>query len=188
MSLNDATAKLRENIVKMIQESIPVQTVWCVVKSVDWSKKTMVAEDTTHKLDYNDVLLGLDVLTKKPKVNTKCLIGILENKEAQAFLITCDELDAFEFQTTDAKIKLKVEDDTWTWNDGNNKGIPITPKVVQRLNNLENKVNQILAWTLTHTHTGVITGPSSSGVPSVGVNGTLTNTVDNDIENNKIKH
>lgn len=188
MSLSDEIARLRESIIKTIKENVPVQNVWCTVKSVDWDAKTMVCISTTDKLEYHDVLLGLDMLYKKPKVNTKCLISALENKEAQAYMVICDEVDAIEFQTTDAALKLKIEDDVWTWNDGNNKGLVKMPAAKEQYNKIENKLNQLI-----QIFSGWIPVPNDGGAALKTALGTwvsqnLTLTEESDIENTKIKH
>lgn len=69
------------------------QLVWATVKSVDYTKKTMTATSIVHELDYFNVLLGLGSFYRKPKVGTKCLLGILGDKTSATFLI---EAEAFE--------------------------------------------------------------------------------------------
>ena len=64
---------------KKIGEKIPIQTEWGVVGSVDWENKTAIVK--VDDLDYDDVLLGLGNEYRKPVEGTKCLIGIIENKE-----------------------------------------------------------------------------------------------------------
>lgn len=188
MGLSEEIAKLRQSIHQMIQENTPVLTIWCTVKSVDWDNKTMVATGTTDKLDYNDVLLGLDSVAKKPKVGTKCLIGLIENKDAQSFMITCDELDAVEFQTTEAALKWKAEDDTWTWNDGSNEGMV---KVIELTNDLKaiqqdlNTIKQVFSSWNPIANDG---GAALKSAASVWASQNLTESNKDNLQNNKIKH
>jgi hypothetical protein len=71
----------------------PANTVWVTVKSVDWDKKVMDVVSVMDGLEYFDVVLGLGSYLPKPKVGTKCIIGILEGNEAATFLIHADEVD-----------------------------------------------------------------------------------------------
>lgn len=73
-----------------------VQTQWVVVKSVDWDKKRMTATGLLDGLDFNDVLLGLGSVYLKPSVNKQCLIGLINNNPANAFLIEAEEVEAIE--------------------------------------------------------------------------------------------
>lgn len=108
-----------------------------------------------------------------PKVNSMVLIGTIENNENNAFVLMCSEITDV---TIDAKIII---------NDGNNKGMVKLPELIQQVNKLENKVNEILTWTTTHTHP--VPSLGTSGV-AVGVMGALTLTTENDLENKDIKH
>jgi hypothetical protein len=88
---------------------IDVQTHWCNVKSVDWDKKTMVATGLVDDLDFFDVNLGVGSIYKKPKVKTKCLIGIINNNIADAFLIECDEIQEIVFTSGESEFIIKEE-------------------------------------------------------------------------------
>ena len=88
-NITELGAVLNERTKKLID----VQTHWCNVKSVDWDKKTMVATGLVDDLDFFDVNLGVGSIYKKPKIKTKCLIGIINNNIADAFLIECDEIE-----------------------------------------------------------------------------------------------
>ncbi|MFN8238640.1 MAG: hypothetical protein U0T77_10770 [Chitinophagales bacterium] len=187
--MSEEISKLRESIHKMIQENTPVLTIWCSVKSVDWDSKTMVATGTTDKLDYNDVLLGLDSVCKKPKIGTKCLIGIIENKDAQSFLISCDEVDAIEFQTTGAAMKWKVEDDTWTWNDGENEGIVKVLELTSDLNKIQQDLNALKtvfssAWAVVPSDGGA----ALKAAAATWAGQTLELSNKDNLQNNKIRH
>jgi hypothetical protein len=159
---------LRRNLSKMAQKQIVVQTEWVVCKSVNWDEKTLAATDA-NGVEISDILCGLEMLQIKPKENAKCLIGMIDNNNAQAFLINCEEVEEV------------------VWNGGNNKGLVKLPELIDKLNAIENKVNDIITWTATHTHAGVTPGGGTSGV-AVGVTGTLTTTQEGDLENEKIKH
>ncbi len=76
-----------------IKEMLPVQTFWAVCKSVDWDAKTMVAVGQTDELEYEEVSLGNGSIYKRPAVDTMCLLGIIENNGAIAFLIAAEKIE-----------------------------------------------------------------------------------------------
>ena len=88
-----------------IRELIPIQTTWATVKKVDWEKKTMTATGLEDDLDYFDVLLGISSEARKPKVGTKCIIGIIGNS-ANAFLIEADELEEIIFKVNQTELTI----------------------------------------------------------------------------------
>ena len=91
-----------------IRELIPIQTFWATVKNVDWDKKTMTATGLIDDLDNFDVLLGLGSQARKPKVGTKCLLGIIGNSP-NAFLIEADELEEFFFKSGESELTIKTD-------------------------------------------------------------------------------
>ena len=88
-----------------IRELIPIQTSWAIVKSVDWEKKTMTATGLIDDLDNFDVLLGIGAEFRKPKVGTKCLIGIIGNSP-NSFLIEADELEEIFYKTGESEFTI----------------------------------------------------------------------------------
>jgi hypothetical protein len=85
------------------------QMVWAIVKSVDWENKTMVATDLIDELDYYNVLLGIGAVYKKPKIGTKCLLGVIGNKASATFLIEASEIE--ETIYTSDKTIFKIKED-----------------------------------------------------------------------------
>lgn len=89
--------KATDEFIRLMKEqqksAVNPQLIWAIVKEVDWAEKTMIAEDLVDGLSYFDVLLGLGSFYRRPKVGTKCLLGILGDKVAATFLI---EAEAFE--------------------------------------------------------------------------------------------
>ena len=104
-NITELGAVLNERTKKLID----VQTHWCNVKSVDWDKKTMVATGLVDDLDFFDVNLGVGSIYKKPKSKTKCLIGIINNNIADAFLIECDEIEEIVFTSGESEFIIKEE-------------------------------------------------------------------------------
>jgi hypothetical protein len=96
------------------------------------------------------------------------------------------DADGLLFEIADTKIK--ISDGEIKLNDGSMGGLVKVIQLTQKLNNLENKVNQLITAYNSHVHTGVTTGPGSSAITPSTVSGTLTPTNRGDIENEKIVH
>lgn len=62
-------------------------------KNVNWDERTMTAVGINDNLEYYDVWLGLGAISVKPKVNTECLIGIVEGQDNVSFLIDASEVE-----------------------------------------------------------------------------------------------
>ncbi len=87
---------------------VKVQTCWVKAKVVDWGNKTMVAEGLTDGLDFNDINLGVGHLYRKPKQGSVCLIGLIENKEAAAFLIDAEEVEEYVLNVNESLFKIDL--------------------------------------------------------------------------------
>lgn len=85
-----------------------------------------------------------------------------------------------------ADTKLSLTDGLTKFNDGNLGGLLKVNDVLQKINNLENKVNAIITIFNNHVHTGVTTGAGSSAISPTPISGTLTPTQKSEIENTKI--
>lgn len=90
-------------------------------------------------------------------------------------------------KTVDPVIIMYSGIDKIVMRGGQFDGLTKVEKLTEKLNNLENKVNDLITWTGTHTHVGVTSGPSSTGT-ATPVTGTLTPTQQSDIENDNITH
>lgn len=94
---------------------IDVQTHWCTVKEVDWDKKTMTATGVIDGCDFFEVNLGIGSISRNPTIDSKCIIGIINNNAADAFLIECESVD--EIEISDATgFKLLLKDGKMTIN------------------------------------------------------------------------
>ena len=99
-----------DDFVRMLEEQttskVNAQIVWVKATEVDWSSKTMTAVSLLDDLEYFDVQLGLGSIYKKPKVGTKCLVGIIENKPAASFLIEAVEVEESIYTSKDASFVI----------------------------------------------------------------------------------
>jgi hypothetical protein len=96
-----------------------------------------------------------------PVVGSSCLLTFRDGNKGRPQLLFCDQID-----------KLLVNCNLVQFNGGNNGGMVEVIKLVTKLNNLEQAVNNIQVWAATVT-------PPYSAQP-------LTPTQRGDIENNKI--
>jgi hypothetical protein len=86
-----------------------------------------------------------------------------------------------------ANTKLFISDGLTKFNEGNLGGLVKVIELTTKLNNLENKVNQLLTAFNSHTHILTLsTGTGTAAPTSSQVSGTLTPTQRADIENTEI--
>ncbi|MCZ2393420.1 MAG: hypothetical protein LC105_06170 [Chitinophagales bacterium] len=118
---------------------IKVQTAWATVKSVDWNKKTMTATGVRDGLDYYNVSLGVGAIFIKPKSDTLCLIGMIENKDAAWMLLDAKEAIAVEVKVGDVKVAIDGIAGKWMVNNEQTGLKDILTKIHDTILNL--KVN-----------------------------------------------
>jgi hypothetical protein len=83
--------------------------------------------------------------------------------------------------------KTNVNCEDFTFNQGDNKGLVKVVSLTTKLNNLENKVNEIISTFNAHFHTSAAAGSPTTptATPIVGI---IIPTQQEDIENTKITH
>lgn len=121
---------------------VDVQTHWCNVKSVDWEKKTMIATGLVDELDFHEVNLGIGSIYKRPKVKTKCLIGIINNNLADAFLIECDEVEEIVF--TSGTSILTINEDGFVVKQSDESLKDVLNDLITEINKLNDEVSKIV--------------------------------------------
>ena len=94
---------MKEHSKKSIQDA----QVWVIVKSVDWDDRTMTATSVVDDLDYYDVQLGLGSYYRKPKVGTRCLLGLPNSQNAATFLIEAEAFEEAVFTSADSVLTIK---------------------------------------------------------------------------------
>jgi hypothetical protein len=94
--VSDNITKLGKVFNDRTQALINVQTHWAIVKEVDWQNKTMTATGLVDDCDFFDVNLGIGAIHTKPVEGSKCLIGIINNNIADAFLIEAERIEQIE--------------------------------------------------------------------------------------------
>lgn len=96
-------------ILKDRAKNAVVQTHWCTVKAVDWAGRNMTATGIIDGLDFHNVQLGLGSVNIKPKVGTKCLVGIIANNAASSFLISAEEILEIAIKAGSSELTVKEE-------------------------------------------------------------------------------
>lgn len=152
----------------------------CTVNSVDNNERTCEVTPLNGNADLGSVRIQATLelaegLYIEPKVNSTVLVAYIN--QTQAAVIQCSEIENIYIDTNGNTV----------FNGGHNGGLIKISDLVTKLNNLENKVNEIVTWSSAHTHTGVTPGPGSSGT-AVGIVGSLTPTTVNELENDKVQH
>lgn len=93
MAKGNNISELAKAIKEAGKRHLTIQTQWAKVKAVDWEAKTMTATGVADDLDYLDVNLGLGVVHIKPKKDSLCLLGKIENQDAATYLIDVKEVE-----------------------------------------------------------------------------------------------
>lgn len=112
-----------------------------------------------------------------PEVSSPCLLCFRDGSAGRPQILFVDKI-----------LKLLVNCGTVMFNGGELGGMAKVIDLTSKLNNLENLVNDLIVKYNAHTHTGVTTGPGSSGPTVAQETETLTLTVRTDIEDTKILH
>lgn len=144
MNTQEQKELIRTAIRSMVTDMVPLQTMFGIVRSVDWTSKTMTVE--VDELEIEDVLLSIDgsaADVKKPKVGKKVLCGIIENEEQILFMLWCEEYEE------------------WQLNGDKNGGLVITPRLVQELAKLSARVNRL--------ESAINGGVAATGTPDSGL-------------------
>lgn len=124
------------------------------------------------------VLIGSQAsIYEVPVVGSTCLIRWRDNHRQ---LPQIDSFDQVEDYYIEPKTNLFISAKKTQFNDGSNGGIPLSPNVSDRLNKIENLVNDLIIKYNTHIHP-LTTGTSSPTVTQETQ--TLTPTQPSDIEN-----
>lgn len=167
----------------------PVYLCEAEVTSVDEAARTCeaVAISGRSEVPFTGVRLmpGVaDGILTVPAVGSTIIVSY--SKRIKPFVLQFSEVDKWVLISGSSFIEVK--DGKITLNDGTFDGLVKVGELTEKLNNLENKVNALLTAYNSHTHTGVTTGPGTSGSTASVVTGTLPLTQQADIENDTVIH
>lgn len=184
--------KLRSLLQANTKGQIPVQNVWVICTSVDWHAKTMECKGVVDNLEYFDVLLGIGHKYIKPVVGTKCLIGLIQNKSAAAFIIYAEEIEEYLIEDKTG-FKFHLNEGNLTINGDEFGSMIKIEELVQKVNRLENKLNDLVAKYNAHIHITTATVGASATPGTIAPTTTTETPISpltavSDLENPKIKH
>jgi len=170
------------------------QVIEATVKSVDWDKRVCTVT-TSDNYDITNVRLRAKKDgTKtgwvcKPKVNSDVLVALVYNKPLNTFIAMFGELDGIVMVDGNGNeiFNIDVPNGKFVFNGGNHDGMVKVVELTQKVNNLENKVNELI-----NILRGVSVALAPSGTypfaPIFTPVQTLTPTQQSDIEDTKITH
>ena len=167
MTIDEQLKKGFENIGKSGRQA---QLRWCTVTSVDKEKRVMDAVGESDGLDYFDIGLGTGSVNVYPKPGSLCLIGIVEGRETDPFLISAAEVESIE-----------VTAETIVINGGGLGGLVKVGELTEKLNAFIDVFNK-------HTHQVSTTGSASAQTGTAAAPaGTAQKVNREDIENKNIQ-
>ena len=165
-----------------------------IVKSVDWGKRSCVVT-VDEEYDVPDVRLRSlnDGNTYgycfKPAVNSVVLIAIIYNKPLNAYVCMFSQLDNISLVDGNGTemYSIDIANGNFVFNGGNNGPMVIIDKLVTKINQLENKYNELLNLLNSHVH--VCAAPTvNSGPPVVPFTDQIQQvTQSSELANDKIK-
>lgn len=170
-----------KDLIKQMSDPGVINTQVATITSVDEDNCSCEAK-LLDGIELFDVNLKSIIDNKKgivciPKVNSKVLVGYINNDSKNAFVVAFDELD-----------KVTVECDSIIINKGDNKGMVKLPELVDKLNSIEQDLN-----TLKNVFSSWVVAPNDGGGALKGAaaswfGNVLSTTTESDLENAKIKH
>jgi hypothetical protein len=146
-----------------------IYSVICTIAEIDEDSNTCTCSPidgvSADLLDVKLIAQESNGFIIYPKIDSQVIVTFL-NKQS-GYVSMCSEID---------KIYL---------NGKNFNGLVKIDDLVTKLNDLENKVNALVAYSASHTHpvSGPLAGPTTTPVT-----GSLTPTVRGDLENTTVSH
>ena len=155
-----------------------------IVQSIQGNTCTVTIDDQMVLPAVNLQAASCDGWLLVPSVGSTVVIAY--STQISAFVALYSDIDHAYLQVGDSSITI-LKDGNIGLNDGSFKGLVKGGALTQKLNNLENKVNELISNFNAHTH-GVVAVGSPTSPTTTPISGTLTPTTEADIENNKITH
>lgn len=193
MSLN---SDIRDGIIEIVRRahlsSDKSEFFTAEVTDVQEDKRTctVISISSETQMEYSDVGLMpqvADGILYVPKVGS--IVVVENNTNLQPYVFMFSELDKVLLVTGDQSIEMK--DGGIKFNNGSFYGLVKVKELTDKLNNLENKVNDLIGTYNSHTHIVVTTAASGTWTSATGLpqeSGTLTPTTQSEIENKVITH
>lgn len=180
--------ELRQSIRRMV--SVPTQVIEAEVTAVDKDADTCTLEPvngdaTMVNVRLRSIIDNADAgLRIYPVIGSIVLAGIIANDDNRAFVLATSDIESISMDGPNGfQLRLK-NDGTLELNGGTLGGLVIVENLVDNLNRLENKLNDLVSKYNSHNHveTGGVTGPPPA--PETPISPL---TVVADVENPKVK-
>ncbi|WP_442589203.1 hypothetical protein ACSBL2_24605 [Pedobacter sp. AW31-3R] len=130
-----------------------------------------------------------------PAVGSYVIIGQINNSEDDLFVVACTQIDKLSCDAgSEFKLLLNTKEGTMelstpelTLNGGKQGGLPLINPLLDKINQLEEKVNGLLSDFKVHKHLGVMSGAAISGLSDKLGPSAIEMTKLADLENKSIK-
>jgi hypothetical protein len=166
--------RIGELIWQLIKDKVPGTAFTATVTAVQEADNTVTVKANVTEIEYEGVSLrgvdssSPDAMVVYPAVGSVVLVASKNNVPADLYVVAITEA---------AKVKLRGD---------SLGGMVKVVDLVEKLNNLENKVNSIQTAYNLHVHPDPASG--LTGVPTVALTGTLTPTNRAMLENELVQH
>ena len=185
MSDNKETL-LAEALLKMVKNATRYNTI-CegVITDVSEAESKFVCDVQLVSSEGKPVLYNVPIRVvigtqaseqDIPKINSHCLVCFRDGNIGRPQILFVDQL-----------LKKLVKCDSFVFNDGELGGLVKVIELTEKLNNIENLVNDLITKYNAHTHNVTAVG-SPTGPSLVQETQTLTPTQQSEIEDTKITH
>jgi hypothetical protein len=159
-------------------DSVDIPSRSCTVTTISGKNQTAI-ENVKLMAAIDDGVLFV------PTVGSTVMISY--SNYNLPFIVQYSEVDQILFISGSSQVS--IVDGKIMFNDGSYGGLIQIEKLVQKLNNLENLVNDLVAKFNSHTHILTLTSGTGTAAPTASPETTtLTDTQRSDLENNLIQH
>lgn len=175
---------IKELINRMVTDKIPMQVLVGKVISVNADEMTCDV-DLQGSPDMQDVRIRSVIdsdnsgILIEPAVDSYVLVGLIENRKESAFICAYGTVDSIKLITD----SIHLSGDEFG-------GLIKINDLVDKINTIENAVNQLKTEFNAHTHVSppAPTTPVNTAPPTVPSTVNLINTTVPELENEKVKH
>jgi len=136
-----AISEFKQVLYEAGKRNMKVQTMWATAVAVDAEGKTMTAIGVKDELEYYGVSLGLSVI-QVPKVGSRCLLGTIDQNEANTYLIHANEVE--EYSITSGESMVTVKEEGTVISRGNESLVDVHNDLIDKLGELCDAVNAIV--------------------------------------------
>lgn len=167
----------------------PVSVVACEVVSVDLSTRTCdcttISENSAIDIPNVQMMAEVDDgFLLVPSLGST--VFVLYSTRNAPYIVLFSQIDQVVMIVGGSQVIIK--DGLLQMHDGSFGGLIRITDLVAKLNNLENKFNDLTAKYNLHTHAGVSVGSGTTAPPIPIEAGTLTPTTREDLENTEVTH